>query len=454
MTTEIAILNKAGLALAADSAMTLSIQGPEGQERKIYNTANKVFALSKHAPVAAMIYNNSRLMNIPWETIIKRYRSCLGKKRFSRLEDYCKDILRFLGKLPVSDDAKAQYVLQGAYAIFEGIKKDLAGFVEATIDEKEKTDETEVKSKLRELIAAESKNRAEYAKDAEFSEREKGRLRSKYRKPILDIAKQIFEDRPLTTQDRSRLTHIVVNAASKGPVRQSGLVVAGFGEDELYPSYFDYDISGVLLGKAVKRLQKSTAISDTNEAVISPFAQSDEVVTFMEGMGRDVNKFFDQTLSNMLKKYFPQKLVQAIREKVNVDDNAGCQMLQIASEMGKGAYDTIVADLRELKRRTYINPVIQATRFLQKDELATMAETLVNLVSFRKQVTLEAETVGGPIDVAVITKGDGLVWIKRKHYFQPELNHHFFRNYFDHGEDHDKQKNTQTPKKKNIPKRR
>jgi hypothetical protein len=43
---------------------------------------------------------------------------------------------------------------------------------------------------------------------------------------------------------------------------------------------------------------------------------------------------------------------------------------------------------------------------------------------------MDPETVGGPIDVAVISKGDGFVWIKRKHYFVPELNHHFFANYF------------------------
>ncbi|MDZ7796170.1 MAG: hypothetical protein U5N56_03600 [Candidatus Marinimicrobia bacterium] len=77
----------------------------------------------------------------------------------------------------------------------------------------------------------------------------------------------------------------------------------------------------------------------------------------------------------------------------------------------------------------YIIPVLNATRFLNKSELAIMAETLVNLVSFRKQVTMEAETVGGPIDVLIITKGDGPIWIKRKHYFTPELNHHFFSNY-------------------------
>ena len=37
--------------------------------------------------------------------------------------------------------------------------------------------------------------------------------------------------------------------------------------------------------------------------------------------------------------------------------------------------------------------------------------------------------VGGPIDVAVISKGDGFVWIKRKHYFKAELNLHFLDNY-------------------------
>jgi len=48
-----------------------------------------------------------------------------------------------------------------------------------------------------------------------------------------------------------------------------------------------------------------------------------------------------------------------------------------------------------------------------QDELAAMAESLVNLTSFKRKVSMEAETVGGTIDVAVISKGDGFIWIKR-----------------------------------------
>lgn len=71
-----------------------------------------------------------------------------------------------------------------------------------------------------------------------------------------------------------------------------------------------------------------------------------------------------------------------------------------------------------------------------------MAESLVNLTSFKRKISLDAETVGGPIDVAVISKGDGFIWIKRKHYFKPELNPGFFANYF--RENREEQENEKT----------
>jgi hypothetical protein len=67
---------------------------------------------------------------------------------------------------------------------------------------------------------------------------------------------------------------------------------------------------------------------------------------------------------------------------------------------------------------------------LQKADLAEMAETLVNLTAFKRHISKDAETVGGPTDVAIITKGDGFVWIKRKHYFDIKLNQSFQHNYF------------------------
>lgn len=64
--------------------------------------------------------------------------------------------------------------------------------------------------------------------------------------------------------------------------------------------------------------------------------------------------------------------------------------------------------------------------FMPKQDLAEFAEALVNLSSLQRRVNSGFETVGGPIDVAVISKSEGLVWVKRKHYFPRELNFRFF----------------------------
>lgn len=87
-------------------------------------------------------------------------------------------------------------------------------------------------------------------------------------------------------------------------------------------------------------------------------------------------------------------------------------------------------ELSDYRQERYISPVMRVVRVLPKDELAAMAESLINLTSFKRRVSMEEETVGGPIDVAVISKGDGFIWIKRKHYFESELNPQFLTNYY------------------------
>lgn len=51
-----------------------------------------------------------------------------------------------------------------------------------------------------------------------------------------------------------------------------------------------------------------------------------------------------------------------------------------------------------------------------------MAHALVELTSKKRRFSSEQETVGGPIDVAIVTRNEGLIWIQRKHYFDMSLN--------------------------------
>jgi len=94
------------------------------------------------------------------------------------------------------------------------------------------------------------------------------------------------------------------------------------------------------------------------------------------------------------------------------------------------AKEKFIKSTNAFQRKIYINPVMAIVESLQKTDLAEMAETLVNLTAFKRHISKDEETVGGPTDVALITKGDGFIWIKRKHYFDIKLNQSFQQNYF------------------------
>jgi hypothetical protein len=59
-----------------------------------------------------------------------------------------------------------------------------------------------------------------------------------------------------------------------------------------------------------------------------------------------------------------------------------------------------------------IQDAIDLARFL--------VETTIGLVKF--SVNRPQKTVGGPIEIAAITKHEGFKWIQRKHFYRAELN--------------------------------
>jgi len=100
-------------------------------------------------------------------------------------------------------------------------------------------------------------------------------------------------------------------------------------------------------------------------------------------------------------------------------------------EIHKPLLEEMLSYMDNILYERYEKPIKEGISNLPPGELASMAETLVSLTSFRNKISAnQRETVGGPTDVAVITKGDGFVWIKRKLYFDRDKNHHFFENYF------------------------
>ena len=427
MTAEIAIMNKEAIAIASDSAVTLR----EEKGQKIFTSANKIFALSKYHPVGVMVYGSANFMGIPWETIIKVYRSKLA--RFDRLKEYANDFIDFLSKENqlFHESEKEKYVKENVYSYLSLIRDEIKQKVKEVIGEKREIAEDKIKEISSKIIKKHYDTLRKTDLLPSIPKNHIKDLKDKYG-TIIDKAKEeVFEKLPINQTLSNQLTEIAVNLFVKFPKGVihsgvSGVVIAGFGTMDIFPSLQAFTIEGITNNHLKYKEDRYIEITFQHDAAIVAFAQQEMVFIFMEGVEPNYQAAIERDLSQIFEQY-PGVIVDSI-EKLN--DGEKRDLKQKLREMSSGMLDQYKEKLENYRRKSYVEPVMKVVAMLPKDELAAMAESLVNLTSFKRKVSMQAETVAVPIDVAVISKGDGFIWIKRKHYFSGDLNPQFFANYY------------------------
>jgi hypothetical protein len=427
MTAEVAIMNRLGVALSADSAATTFTTSGA----KIY-TANKLFMLSKYFPVGIMVYGNASLLGVPWEVIIKEYRRKLGRRSFSTIEGYGQDFLKYLNGnrryFPISK--QNAYVESAAYRRLLEILKKIDNEVRTVIRRKENVTDSEV----REIVKLEIELSFQFARSLptvnSLPKQLAATVERKFRTALNRMIKNLFDGFQLTVRQKQKLRSIAVSSLvadnfDDDSAPYSGIVLAGYGERQIYPSMREYYVEMVIQNSLkYKPSNNGGDISEANGSGIVPFAQRDMVATFMNGISPDYKQEMIKTLVNLAARFSLQQS--------NDDVDAATKLMK---ETGSTLVSDAVTELQQYERAEYVMPVLESVRFLSLDELASMAESLVNLTSFKRRITPVPETVGEPIDVAVISKGDGFIWINRKHYFPRETNPQFLRNYYLYEED-------------------
>lgn len=430
MTAEVAILNREAVALAADSAATLSVHG----DLKIYNTT-KLFTLSEVEPIAVMFYGSGYFGPVPWETIVKKYRS--QTIPYNTVDDHASGFIDYVASFVkyTSDEDQNELVRVTAMSELQDIWLEVTRRIQTA----KIVDNHFSKDKLQPLVLECIEERI---RDLEKLDPIAG-ISASIAGRQLGIATDNWEDfvsinlgnlpvnRKIVQRARVMVRRSLMVVLPLHPWNPwcSGVVVTGFGTDQIFPALSHYLVDGVIAGKVRARHICSEQISEEQPAKVRAFGQDDMVRAFMEGMDinytrrledyrtarehfydrmvEDLVQYFDNYMGNPLPSAERSKLLRDM-EKMRVD--------------GLKKLDSRINDYRDYHPRQ-IRAIV---KWLPKEELAEMAEVLVNLTSFKRRVTPVAETVGGPIDVAVISKGDGLVWIKRNLYFEPKLNRQLF----------------------------
>lgn len=428
MTTEIAILNKSATALAADSAVTI---GNGIRHTKIYNTGNKIFEICPDQPIALMVYGSLRFMGLPLEVLAKQYRAKrAGKVQFKTIKSCALDFLDYLkNDVPTTQaelDRSMDQILSACY--YDAAKK-VDQIIRKDIQESGRYLPSKFNKIASEVIDLLIETRKKKLPIEPFLEGRPPRLLVGYEDRAREIAKTAFGGVlfNMTNSTMGKLLQLARHYLHRQPLSPnlSGLVFCGFGEQEICPSLECFEIDGLAGGEIRRVPTQSVDIGrDSVGADIQAFAQKNVVERFLQGI--------DPDLSQEIIKIQKQNLI-LLRDAL-----AGAIVDAGGPRLNRAAIEPILSDIVDkqlvepMRDREQDNrrAILSMVEFMPNQELAMLAESLVELTSLNHRVSPESETVGGEVDVAVISKSEGLVWIKRKHYFPAELNPRFHKRHY------------------------
>lgn len=422
MTCEVAVANKLGIALAADSAATFT---QSGTGARTYATgANKIFQLAEFDPVGCMIFNNSALAGIPWELLLKDYRS-QRRDPLPTIKNYSDDFREYveggrssgLIPAPVRELSTATAVLHASNHVLNRIL--------ATVKVMHDKQGISIPDAIDGTIEFARLDSGEGAISDQLTSEGLDTVKTKHSSSVRAFVERRFaepQNSHLSGQiDNNRIVDLIFATLFYKPFEvldgaYTGLVFAGYGRDQYLPSCVSTKVYGFLGEKLLFENGDGFEMEHTGRSCyITPFATRSMVETFMLGASSDVYRF--------VERHFLASAKETCASYNTYGGGTPDEQLveQVVNSQVSKFMDGWIRDVSQ----AHLIPLLDIVGGLSLEELGELADTLVMLESLKEKVTYRTQSVGGPVDVALITKSEGLVWIKRKLYFDASLNHRY-----------------------------
>jgi hypothetical protein len=404
MTCEVAVMNKRGVALAADSAVTL------GDGEKVYLTAEKLFPISRitssnlasPVPVGIMTYGGADIMGVPWETVVKLYAQKLGQRSFDRLEQYTQDFLRFVegSQALFPEPVQRRFFRQSVGSYWHQF------FLSPLNERLEESPGNKRRAVpiLLELINKDCEDtRRSFETIEELGEGYGDRILEEYESEISGLEDEIFGSVKPNRELKNYLRESVRLIFTRNLFGEdsSTVVFAGMGDSEALPVLFQYKVGTIVAGKLRCVKSDEARVDHDTDAVVVPMAQREVIDMFYGGIWPELRA----------------KLVEIAKDSfatIPIGVSKG-EIARRAEQCGADFQNALSREIEE----NYTGSLISAVAGLPRHELAGLAEALVSITVFVAKMSVgKKETVGGPIDVALISKGDGFVWVRRKDQMQ------------------------------------
>ncbi len=240
-------MNKGAIALAADSAVTI-------KGKKVRNGVEKLFKLSNDPPRGMMIFGNANFQKIPMETLIKQYSKDADFKSLENIENIQEDFLKYLGRVILPFDFK------------KAIENNIGDYVNELKEKFSNISEDEFDKFIDGIEIDDS---LDFVKSF----------------PEFDLIDSLIEDiLPNFVLDNEKdniLCILKLNFFMKMLSSSTGIVIAGFNEEDLFPSFVSFDL--IVNNYGCIEIKSFSSEINYPLGVIVPFAQTDVIDTFLTG---------------------------------------------------------------------------------------------------------------------------------------------------------------------------
>lgn len=410
MTALVGVLNKRGAAIAADSAMTVFGNGSS----KIYNNEQKIFPLSDKNPIGVMICNNLNFLTTPWALIFELYKAERGNQTFPNLTGYAEDFLKYIKALK---SLQTQEVKNAFYQNeFDQLIEAFRSIFEKKYDEITENNPEISNEEISRICYEHTFNEVKDALfDYEINSRLKDFNRVEFYHEVIEPNKEYFSQKrkefPRMKDEKwnTLLEYFhrdLINNSFTGS-QQTELIFVGFGSEDIFPASQRVYILGMTGSHLKYDIEEISEISHTSSAEIRPFAQTDVMLTLMKGVSpQSDQEYRDATIE------LEEGVINDITDLLKKEKVSPSIIKKIKGLSFEKVHERYMDRIENFIHDNFISGIVTALDFFNLEEMAKMAENLIAVTNLQRHISSSEESVGGLIEVAIITKTGGFKWIK------------------------------------------
>lgn len=393
MTSQVAVFNMNGIAVASDTVVTSSSKAGS----KTTSNSEKIYELGANHKILVMHYGGTTLNDVNHQFQFAEWALTL-QNPLKSVEDYMDAYIKWssVGRKFHSQQSETNLLMSVILEHFEWVKKQIDSEFE-NLEFEEDSSEDERNTQIAKLNKQKVQDGLDFLKSLDLYHGLTEVTASEAIKAAkIDLGKLVdetFDGYVMTSAIKTALKNSAIATVAREQEMewQSYLAFVGYGADDPFPSTQVLACRGYYGGQLVfSKGSKNDIQPGSTNAEITRFAQGEAIEAFLKGYNRDILNGITWSIEREIIGFFPEQ-----------------------SNIANQISEKVVEYIEGHSWRNYVRPLLQQVAGMNLFALAELARTMVSIQATFSESQDGPVSVGGLIEVATIDRVNGVQWKQR-----------------------------------------